>query len=556
MAHTALFQLLQRAVAKASLSEKFSSAYSGGSETEAPHPNVSLSRRSLLRCSALAAGALALGELKHAEQSAPGSTPRIAVVGGGISGLTAAYTLQKLGLAATIYEAKPYVGGRIQSRTGLIVPGLVNDLGAAFINSDHADLLALVAELGLELFDRRTLTETLPFPEVAFYFEGRTLKESELVQSLLPLATQIGRDGALLVSDFDRYAPRFDALSVAGYLDLHQDKIGRQYVRSLLEATIRTEYGVEAHESSALQLIYNLPRVRNRRAEPLVADELFLVKGGTGRVPQALAERLGESVKTGWRLRSLQSHGSGFRLQFEPGEIEADYVILAMPFPALRRVDLALDLPLPLRQFIAECGPGRNEKLFASFTHRPWLQPRGFTGGAWSDLGYSGLWDDTQRQPERHQGVLTFFLGGSEPDRAEGSVTEQGRQLVGKTTAFLQDLETAAGDRYARTAWAKDPDFGGSYSTFRPGQYLRFKDFLYVESDHPSERQSVRVGNLAFAGEQFSDEYYGYMNGAAQTGRLAAGAIYEAIENPLPAGVSPLSHTKALHPKECRAFTL
>jgi monoamine oxidase len=30
------------------------------------------------------------------------------------------------------------------------------------------------------------------------------------------------------------------------------------------------------------------------------------------------------------------------------------------------------------------------------------------------------------------------------------------------------------------------------------------------------------VDNLIFAGEHFSDEYYGYMNGGAQTGRLAA----------------------------------
>jgi monoamine oxidase len=35
----------------------------------------------------------------------------------------------------------------------------------------------------------------------------------------------------------------------------------------------------------------------------------------------------------------------------------------------------------------------------------------------------------------------------------------------------------------------------------------------------------VHVGNLVFAGEQLSDEYYGFMNGAAQTGRLAAQVI-------------------------------
>ncbi|MGF1518389.1 MAG: flavin monoamine oxidase family protein [Nodosilinea sp.] len=520
MAHTALFQLLQRAVAKASGSENCSET-----DTSQSSAGVALSRRSLLRCSALAAGALALGEFNPRGFYPVDGSPRIAIIGGGIAGLNAAYTLQKLGLSVTVYEAKPYVGGRIQSRPGLVVPGLVNDLGAAFINSEHADMLALVADLGLELFDRRTLTEMLPFPEVAFYFGGRTITEAELVEALLPLAEQIGRDGALLVEDFDRYAPQFDALSVANYLDFHQDKVGRRYVRSLLEATIRSEYGVEAYESSALQLLFNLPQVRNHRAEPLVADELFLVKGGTGQIPQALAARLENSVKTGWRLRSLQSQGDEFRLSFDQGTVAADYVILALPFPALRRIDLRVDLPNTLRQFITECGPGRNEKLFAGFTHRPWLQPRGFTGGAWSDLGYSGLWDDTQRQPEHREGVLTFFLGGDELGQAEGNVAERGRELVGLTIPYLKELEGARGDRYARTAWAKDPDFGGAYSSFGPGQYLKFKDFLYVESDHLAERQTVTVGNLAFAGEQFSDEYYGYMNGAAQTGRLAAAAI-------------------------------
>ncbi len=523
MAHTKLFQLLQRAVAKAVSSEP--SQLNATNPAHSTQGGPPLSRRRLLRSSALAAGAIALGELKPGGTARPHPTPRIAVVGGGIAGLNAAYTLQKLGLSATVYEAKPYPGGRIQSRAGLIVPGLVNDLGAAFINSDHYDLLGLVAELGLELFDRRTLTEKLPFPEVAFYFEGRTLTEAELVQSLAPLAAQIGRDGALLVEDFDRYAPRFDALSVADYLDLHGDKIQQRYVRSLLEATIRTEYGVEAHESSALQLIYNLPQVRNHRAEPVTADELFLVKGGTGRIPQALAARLQTPIHTGWRLQAIESQGDGFGLTFNRGDIQADYVILAMPFPALRRVALRVALPPTLGQFIQECGPGRNEKLFAGFTHRPWLQPQGFTGGAWSDLGYSGLWEDTQRQPDHHQGVLTFFLGGDELRQSEGNVAQRGQELIGRTSPHLRALAGAAGDRYACTTWAKDPDFGGGYSTFRPGQYLKFKDFLYVESEPGAAQQTVVVGHLALAGEQFSDEYYGYMNGAAQTGRLAATAI-------------------------------
>lgn len=51
----------------------------------------------------------------------------------------------------------------------------------------------------------------------------------------------------------------------------------------------------------------------------------------------------------------------------------------------------------------------------------------------------------------------------------------------------------------------------------------------YIESDNPEERQDVNVGNLAFAGEHLSDEFYGFMNGAAQTGRLAAELVVRRI---------------------------
>jgi monoamine oxidase len=37
------------------------------------------------------------------------------------------------------------------------------------------------------------------------------------------------------------------------------------------------------------------------------------------------------------------------------------------------------------------------------------------------------------------------------------------------------------------------------------------------------------VGNLIFAGEHLSDAYYGFMNGAAETGRLAAQVVARRI---------------------------
>lgn len=55
-------------------------------------------------------------------------------------------------------------------------------------------------------------------------------------------------------------------------------------------------------------------------------------------------------------------------------------------------------------------------------------------------------------------------------------------------------------------------------------------DFFSIESGNPRSRQEVALGNPVLAGEQLSDAFFGFMNGAAETGRLAATAIVRRIQ--------------------------
>jgi len=80
-----------------------------------------------------------------------------------------------------------------------------------------------------------------------------------------------------------------------------------------------------------------------------------------------------------------------------------------------------------------------------------------------------------------------------------------------------------------RTAWVKDPFSRGAYSTFKPGQLTRFAPHFWLEEDGKTTQQAV-VGPIVFAGEHLSDAFPGYMNGGAQTGRLAAEAILAAMK--------------------------
>lgn len=72
---------------------------------------------------------------------------RIAVVGAGIAGLTAAWRLQRSGFTPVVFERSDYVGGRIKSfRRG----EFLFDIGAFIYLGSYDDSIALMKEAGLE----------------------------------------------------------------------------------------------------------------------------------------------------------------------------------------------------------------------------------------------------------------------------------------------------------------------------------------------------------------------------------------------------------------------
>ena len=532
MAHSSLMRTLRRAFYQAHQANLKASPQARAMATRL---TTNWTRRRFIKMAALAGGtAIATRSLTHARPVWGEQSPRIAIIGAGIAGLHAAYVLKQAGLTATVYEARDRVGGRIQSVTDRAGPGLVSDLGGHFINTDHEDILALAEEFNLSLFNRVEDAEARPFPDVAYFFEGRMRSEAEVAETLRPLAQQILADATALDEDFATVASRLDQVSVTEYLDRRSAAITDPFVRVLVEQTIRTEYGVEPTDSSALQLLFNLPLVEGNRVEVLGnSDEVFVVEGGSAQITDSLATALAGQIRTGMRLTTLQRSRQHFNLIFGSTEVEADYVIMAIPFTVLRTLEVQIPLPLKLRQFIEQVDLGFNEKLIVGFEERVWRRETGFVQEVWTDLSFAQAWDGTQRQPDQAAGALTFFFGGDQVEAFNRSDTSrQANQLLSEIDDVIPEAQRAARGggptqtgRVLRTAWSNDPLSQGAYVNFKPGQLTEFAEFFYIESDNPEERQDVRVGNLLFAGEHLSDAFYGFMNGGAETGRLAAAAI-------------------------------
>lgn len=404
--------------------------------------------------------------------------------------------------------------------------GLVIDLGAELINTDHTDMLALVKEFNIALFNKLKDAALSPYPKEAYWFDGVSTSEAQLVSDLRPIAAQISDDSRRLYQDWEANAPLFDQWSVSDYLNQHADKFtAAPYVRALLESAIRTEYGAEPEESSALQLLFILPEVKGQSVELLsYSNEAYAVRGGSAQITDAVANALPGQIHLNKALQAVESQGAEYKLKFaDKTEEIADIVIITLPFPALRHVTLNAPLPERFRDFIKEAGLGANEKLIASFTERFWHQPNGFSLAAWSDLGFAEVWDETQRQPERDDGALNFFLGGNQARQLNkiNNIKPLGEQFVAQVDGFLPGASEAATGTFIKSGWGQSRYTAGGYANFTPGQLTKFAEYFWIEAGKPFQ-QRVSFGNLIFAGEHLSDAYYGFMEGGAQTGRLAA----------------------------------
>ena len=299
-------------------------------------------------------------------------------------------------------------------------------------------------------------------------------------------------------------------------------------VRALVYATIRTEFGAEPDHASALELLFNLPVVNGEQAELIsLSDERFIMVGGSSVLVRALADPLMARIHTVHSLVSVARDDTGLRLGFANGHSMAfDRIIVTVPAPLMRTIDFGGLLPQGWRTVAAEIDSGRNEKINAGDAQRTWEGVTGPAGAAWAvDTGGPGIfceyWDASSGQPGE-AGVLTWFFGGAQCDAL----------LAGDAETVLRHAEAAiapavpglAARSWRRTAWALDPFARGAYSSFAPGQLTRFAGHFWVEEDGVVT-PPASAGPILFAGEHLSDAFPGYMNGGAQTGRLAADAL-------------------------------
>lgn len=443
---------------------------------------------------------------------------RIAVVGAGLAGLMAARCLRQAGCHVTLFEGSARIGGRVRSVADLLGPGLVTELGGEFIDSSHADMLALAREFHLDLIDTQSASEE--GLATAYFFGGQQYSEQQLIDAFSPVAERMRSDARQLSTTISaRHHSALDAqldrLSIAEYLE----RVGATgWLRDLFEVAYAAEYGLDAGEQSCLNLLTLQPfDTANGFHIFGNSDERYKIRCGNEQIVQGLAGDLGADIQRDHCLVAVRSRGTGWRLSFavDSGvkDVDADIVVLAVPFTALRDVEFGIDLGTAKRRAIQILGYGNNEKLIIG-TRSPIWRTLGFDGQVYSDRAFQTGWDSGRLQGAS-AGSYTFYLGGSHADViGSRTVSDLSRDFLRDAEGIYPGLAAAATGRNIATEWRSNPFSRGSYSGYTCGQWTSL-----------AGSEAEPIGNLYFAGEHCSREFQGYMNGAVRTGRKAAEAI-------------------------------
>ena len=394
---------------------------------------------------------------------------RVAVVGAGYAGLAASATLHRAGVEVVVLEALDRVGGRVWSDR--LPNGAVIERGGEFVTDGYATMERLAADCGLELCGMGIR-----------YPDRRLVPDPGLDREAVVAAA-----GA--VEARARRAPDAPAAAILA--------------AAVADDAIRTLLGHRVQSARAFPLA-ELDGAFLTDVHHLVADaETRRIAGGNQLLAERLAARLATPVRQRAAARRIEQAPAEVAVLTDDGRVEADACVVAVPAPAVARIEFDPPLPAPLAAATAGVRMSTAAKLHACLAEPAgpdapmsarlpfwaWATPCDGAGGR-----SLGAWAGAAPVVEE----LDALNG---PDRWLGAIAELWPQpRVDRSTAVV-------------TTWTAASWPGGAYSVLSRGD--------------PNERGPAEgpAGRIAFAGEHTARDWTGTMEGALRSGERAAADV-------------------------------
>jgi monoamine oxidase len=499
----------------------------------------------------------------------PGSFKNInvGIIGGGASGLAAAFELRKLGFNITIFDAlKDRVGGRIYTHYFDKDNKLYAELGAMRIPIGHETSWHYI-----DLFNLKTKPFVWSNENAIRYVKNMYAQNDpngmSVMRNIYPFYNLTPRERAtpwnILMNDFLNYylfrltpEERKELIQVKPYYSpniLYLDAI------DLREAANR--YGLSREAIFMLSSVNSLvggvayTNLLEFLQEQYTADfeNVYQIEGGMVNLPLAFRKSLNSKYPREYNIdnnllgnitfkdnhyvtRITQSKNNGpitlhYRYnQEEPMSCSTfDYVVCAIPFSSLRTIDVYPQFSTQKMQAIRDLNYETGHKTGILFRERFWEKNRMYGpicgGSSYTDLPIASLWypsydlDINCNENSYNPGVLwtySYTLDalrlGNLPDKIRISIIKRNIEMVHNLPSGYLDKILI---NYKTVQWDKEFSFQGGFHYLAPNQKRLFS---YV-STIPEYG-----GRVVFAGEHIAGTH-AWIQGALKTGMEAANDI-------------------------------
>lgn len=478
-------------------------------------PGDGLSRREALRQALAGASGLwtlaAVGPDAFAAPPAavPSTTAprgRVIVIGAGFAGLACADELAFAGYDVTVLEARPRVGGRVETFRDL-VPGKLVEGGGELVGPNQPTWMAYAKRFGFRFVE-------MPWePTDALRLGDELVKPDEACLLWQQMRTVLERLNTLAepISAYEPWtspnAKTLDAMSLDQWI-ASLDVPAR--VKQLIAIQMTGINGLIPAWQSLLGI---LSIVKGAGLQKFwdETDTLHCVGGA-----QQLSDRLAESFvkQRGAAALRLKSPVAAIRLAekravvrlVDGTELEADDIVLTAPPSTWNKIAFEPTLPGELTVPMAA-----STKYLAVFGSAFWKQLER-KPNAMSDGPVQLTWETTAGQGEAGAHGLVLFAGGRSADECRSWPEAE---HADRFRAAIAQLYPGADRHFTHgrfVDWVRDPWARGTYSFPAPGQVTVVGPLL----DQPFQRR------LHFAGEHTCYAFIGWMEGALAAGvRLA-----------------------------------
>ncbi|MBE0009433.1 MULTISPECIES: flavin monoamine oxidase family protein [unclassified Arthrobacter] len=446
----------------------------------------------------------------------------VVIIGAGPSGLTAAWELSRAGLSVAVLEARNRVGGRTWTDT---VDGAVLEIGGQWVSPDQTALKDLLAELGLETYERYRDGDSV--------YIGADGASTRYTGDMFPVSPDTETEMNRLIELLDRLAAEagpetpwthpeareLDTISFHHWLrEQSNDEEACNNIGLFIAGGMLTK---PAHAFSALQAVL---MAASAGSFSNLVDENFIldkrVVGGMQQVSERLAERLGDDVVLSSPVRTLRWHsgsnddgstdGSHVTAVSDAVTVRARYAIMAVPPNLYSRVSYEPPLPRRQHQMHQHQSLGLVIKVHAVYT-TPFWRADGLSGTGFSASSIvQEVYDNTNHEDSR--GTLVGFVSDEKADAMfRLDLAERQRTILESIAGFLGP-QALTPEVYYESDWGSEEWTRGAYATsYDLGGLHRY-----------GPDQLTPVGPIHWSCSDLAAEGYQHVEGAIRMGQATA----------------------------------